>query len=118
MIEYLEMLRLEKQGEPVNWPEGINARIVMDAIFDFFSPMIECDSEVEDTAPTPPPAAGSSAPPPSSFGSNQDPPMPPALFADLIAIIELEDSGEAVVFPPGYTSADARQAVAHEVHRL
>ena len=92
----------EGNGVKVEWPNGINANIAHDIIFDYFSPMIESE-EVNEVIALPDRCTDSRV---ISSTTESQP------FRDnLQELLSLSDAGESVVWPEGFSALLARQVL-------
>ena len=134
MMNLIELITLEAEGNCVQWPQGINAKIARDLIVDFFSPMIDwvddepkLDSHVHDSPSNS--NVGTSFTPnqereeindtytdvtnPSSVASQHPAQveLSDASRDNLAELLSLSDDGENVIWPHGFNAQRARMVL-------
>ena len=99
----VELVMLEGKGEPVIWPEGVNLQVAYIAIMKFFN---------QDTQEYEGSISGSSQ---HHVAQPRAPAPVPVIalemFSKLRDCLELEETGERVLFPEGFTSLTAKQTI-------
>ena len=103
LLNLIELSSLESSGIKVVWPDGINARIAHELIFDFFEHSASESEEIDEN--------------PAQMDTNtviqngsQDSNIGSSAFREnLKELLSLSDEGESVCWPEGFSSLRARQ---------
>ena len=111
LLNFVELFELQHRGEPVTWPEGVTPEIAYHAIISFFYPESEDEQADGNLQNNSAPSVTVPSVPTPTQGMPQAQVLTPEFFTALSALLELQDAGEQVVFPDGFTSTTARNAL-------